>query len=308
MKKRIIPLVLASSYILTACNALDNSSSATTVAKEDAIAAVNGQYISKASFAQMEKEITQRSPNHTFPKEQLIEELIQRELLIQDAVNKKLDQDAEFTARLVTIKNSLLSQAAVQNYIKSNPVTDAEIEAEYNKNISEASTEYKARHILLKTEKEAKALIKELTAGADFIALAKAKSTGPSGAKGGDLGWFTANQMVGPFSEATIALEDGQFSSEPVQSQFGWHIILKEGSRELNPPSLESVKARIRPALQRQKTQDFMDNLRQQAKIEIFLPEAPEVLEPAPTPEKVEAAATTAESETASKAPETVTP
>jgi peptidyl-prolyl cis-trans isomerase C len=286
MKKRIIPLVIASSCILSACTPEDaapknnTTTPAMTVAKEDAIAVVNGKYIPKTSLTQLEQEINQRSPNHAFPKEKLIEELIQRQLLIQEATNKQLDKGAEYIERLETVKNSLLSQAAIQNFLKSNPVTDAELEAEYTKNISASGKEYKARHILLKSEEEAKAVIKELAAGADFVELAKTKSTGPSGPQGGDLGWFTAAQMVAPFSEAAIVLEDGKFTTEPVQTQFGWHIILKEGARDLPAPSFESVKEKIRPALQRNKMQSFMEGLRQQAKVEILLPKEVEVKKP----------------------------
>ncbi len=278
MKKSVISLVIASTIILSACNneekSATNSSTPAVLStlKEDAIAVVNGEYISKASFTQLEQELKQRSPNHSFPKEKLIEELIQRELLIQDAFSKNLDQSPEFIERLEAIKKSLLSQTAIQNFMKSNPVSDAELEAEYKKNISDTGTEYKARHILVKTEEDAKQLIVELDQGADFIALAKVKSTGPSGSQGGDLGWFNAAQMVAPFSEATIALEDGKYTIEPVQTQFGWHIILRESSRPITPPSFESVKEQIRPILQRKKMQEFMETLHKQAKVEIFMP------------------------------------
>ena len=278
MKKRAISLVITSAILLAACNNQEQSttksasSAAPSISKEDAIAVVNGKYISKASFTQLEQEINQRSPNHSFPKEKLVEELIQRELLMQDAFSKKLDQSPEFIERLEAIKKSLLSQTAVQNFMKSNPVSDAELEAEYKKSISDTGTEYKARHILVKSEEEAKQLITELDQGADFATLAKEKSTGPSGAQGGDLGWFNAAQMVAPFSEATIALEDGKYTAEPVQTQFGWHIILRESSRPITPPSLESVKEQIRPILQRKKMQAFMETLHKQAKIEIFMP------------------------------------
>ena len=275
MNKKLILLILAGTSLLVACNNENTttvSGDSPAVSKEDAVAVVNGQYISKASLTALESEISQRARGQSFPKDKLLEELIQRELLIQDAVQKQLDKSPEYTERLETIKKSLLSQQAIQNHLKSNPITDAELEAEYNKNVTESGTEYKARHILVKTEEEAKQLIEELNKGADFVELAKTKSTGPSGPQGGDLGWFTAGQMVVPFSEAAIALEDGKYTVEPVQTQFGWHVILKEGSRTQTPPPFESVKEQIRPALQRQKMQDYLDSLRKQAKIEILLP------------------------------------
>jgi len=297
MNKKLIPLILASSTLLFACNqekATENSTpEVAAVSKEDAVAVVNGSYISKASLATLEAEIAQRSRGQSFPEEQLVEELIQRELLVQDAIQKQLDKTAEFTERLETIKKSLLSQVAIQNFLKSNTITDAELEAEYNKNVGQAGKEYKARHILVKSEDEAKLIIVELDNGGDFIELAKSKSTGPSAPQGGDLGWFTADQMVGPFSEATIALEDGKYTTEPVQTKFGWHVILKEGTREQTPPPFESVKEQIRPALQRQKMQTFLDGLRSQAKVEILL-EKPAKQEKPVTPEEKPAEATEA--------------
>jgi peptidyl-prolyl cis-trans isomerase C len=298
MNKKTLALMIAGTVLLTACvdeKTTDNTNTATapvsTVSKEDAIAVVNGKYISKASLTALENDIAQRGQGQTFPQDKLLEELVQRELLIQDAVLKKLDTTDEFTNRLETIKSSLLSQAAIQNHLKSNPITDADLEAEYNKNIADAGTEYKARHILLKTEEEAKKIIAELNKGADFAKLAKIKSTGPSGPQGGDLGWFSGGQMVAPFSEAAIALEDGKYTTEPVKTQFGWHIILKEGSRAQTPPPFESVKEQLRPMLQRKKMQTYMESLHQQAKVEILLPaeEEQQKTEPAKAPKQTKA-------------------
>ncbi len=283
MNKKIIPLfLLAGSTLLTACDQQKNetATSAPVIAKEDAIAIVNGQYISKKSLSDLENEIAQRSQGQSFPKEKLLEELIQRELLVQEAVQKKLDQSADFSTQLETIKKTLLTQAAVQNFLKSNPVTDADLKAEYDKNVASSGQEYKARHILVKTEDEAKQIISELTAGADFAELAKTKSTGPSGPQGGDLGWFAAGQMVAPFSEAVIALEDNKFTQEPVQTQFGYHVILREGARSQTPPPFDSIKEQIRPMMQRQKLQDFLSNLRTAAKVEVLL-EKPAAAAPA---------------------------
>jgi peptidyl-prolyl cis-trans isomerase C len=290
MNKTLISLVIASTFTLTACKeglSTSGNSSLTpvTVSKEDAVASVNGQYISKSSLEALEKEISQRSRGQSFPQEKLLEELIQRELLVQDATIKKLDQTPEFNKQLATIKQSLLSQASVQNYLKNNELTDADLRAEYDKKMgSSAGDEYKARHILVKTEEDAKQIIKDLEGGADFVELAKKKSTGPSGPKGGDLGWFAANQMVPPFSEAVKVLEDNKFTTEPVKTQFGYHIILREGSRAQTPPSFDSVKEKIRPALQREKVQSFLTSLREQAKVEVLLGKEEASVTPAAIP------------------------
>ncbi len=279
MNKKLIPLFLiASTSLLTACNqdkvaTTDSGLSSVIVSKEDAIAVVNGKYISKTSLASLESEIAKRNGGQSIPKEKLIEELVQRELLIQEAVQKKLNETPEYSEQLETVKASLLTQAAVQNFLKSNPVTDADLKAEYDKNVADSATEYKARHILVKSEEDAKQIITELSGGADFAELAKTKSTGPSGPQGGDLGWFAAGQMVPPFSEAVIALEDNKFTLAPVKTQFGYHVILREGSRAQTPPPFESIKEQVRPMLQRKKLQEFLTGLREQAKVEILLPE-----------------------------------
>ena len=158
--------------------------------------------------------------------------------------------------------------------MKANPVTDAEIKAEYDSKVAgENGTEYKARHILVKTEAEAKKLIAELDKGADFAKLANKHSLDAKESQnGGDLGWFVAGQMVAPFSEAVAKLEKGKYTKTPVQTQFGWHVILREDSRAQTPPSLESVKEQLMPYLQRKKVQTMVETLRKQAKVEILVP------------------------------------
>lgn len=289
MKLKVVPLILASATLITGC-VEKNQPAPPAVSKEDAVASVNGSYISKKTLETLEKEVSERSQGQKFPKEQLLEELIQRELLIQLALEKKLDQSAEVVERMATIKNSLLSQAALQDYLKANPVTDEEVKAEYDKQMGQMGEEYKARHILVKTEEEAKKLIAELGKGADFATLAKKHSQDQ--APGGDLGWFTADRMVPEFSQAVIALENGKISQTPVKTQFGWHVILREESKKLTPPPFEAVKDQFRPMLQRQKAQKFIEGLRTGAKIEVLLPkEATPAPAPAVTSEVSEAAA-----------------
>ncbi len=280
MTNKLVPFFLIGASLVAGC---DNQQSSTTapmapkVDKADAVASVNGVYISKTSLQELESDIAERTQGQSFPKDKLIEELVQRELLVQEALQKQLEKSPEFIQRMDVVRKSLLSQAALQNYLKSNPVTDEEIKAEYEKNVGgENNMEYKARHILVKTEDEAKKIIEQLDKGAKFDELAKKISTGPSGPEGGDLGWFAPSQMVTPFSEAVIALEDDKYTTEPVETQFGWHVILREGSRQQAVPPLEEVKEQITPYLQRQKVQTMMENLRAGAQVEILIPiEAP---------------------------------
>ncbi|MDD5578970.1 MAG: peptidylprolyl isomerase [Methylobacter sp.] len=280
MKKKIIPLFVAGTILIAGCNqekapeTKSTSAVAPIMEKADAVAVVNGQYISKSTLAELEKDIAERSHGQTFPKEKLVEELIQRELLVQDALQKNLDKSPEVIAQLDIAKRSLLSQAALQDFLKANPVTDADVKAEYdNKVAGEKGTEYKARHILVKTEAEAKKLIAQLDKGADFAKLANKYSLDAKESQnGGDLGWFVSTQMVAPFSEALVKLEKGKYTKTPVKTQFGWHIILKEDSRTQTPPPLESVKEQLMPYLQRQKVQNMLESLRKHAKVEILVP------------------------------------
>jgi peptidyl-prolyl cis-trans isomerase C len=304
MNKNIVSLLLAGSALLTACDQTGNApgsaapgagatTAAPAISKEQAVAAVNGQFISKQSLENLQKEIAQRNGGQSIPQQTLLEELIKQEILVQEATKKNLQNSPEVAARLETIKRSLISQAALQNYLDSQPIGDADLKAEYDKKIAgEAGMEYKARHILLKTEEEAKKIIGQLGKGAKFEDLAKKHSTEP-GAKesGGDLGWFTAEQMVAPFSEAVIALEKGKYSAAPIQTQFGWHVILREDARKQTPPPFEAVKEQLRPMLQREKIQTYMETLRNQAKVETFLP-AEQPVAPAAEKGPTEAGAT----------------
>lgn len=275
MNKKLIPLLIASAAILSGCEQ-KGAPGAPAVKKEDAIASVNGQYISKKTLEELEKDLAQRSGGQApaFPKDKLVEELVQREVLIQDAIQKKLDQSPEVLAQLDAARKAILTQASLQNYLKANPVTDDEIKKEYEKQVGGAnSQEYKARHILVKAEEEAKKLIAELDKGAKFDKLANKHSIDAKESQnGGDLGWFSPSQMVQPFSEAVAKLEKGKYSREPVKTQFGYHIILLEDSRKQTPPPLEAVKEQLSPMLQRQKIQTMVENLRKQAKVEIMLP------------------------------------
>ncbi len=279
MKKTLIPVILvSSSLLLSGCieqkNNTDSTQNASVVKKEDAVAVVNGKYISKQELDRLKQQISQRMQGQSISDQQLLEELIRREIIVQQAEKEGLDKTPEFQAKLNEIKTSLLTQAYLQDYLKKHPVTDEELKAEYDAMIGQqGGTEFKARHILVKSKDEADKIIAELNKGADFAKLAKEKSTGPSGPQGGDLGWFTADKMVKPFSDAVMALEDGKYTTEPVKTQFGWHVILREESRKQTPPPFEAVKMQLQPMLQRKKVQQLLEDLKKQAKVEILLQE-----------------------------------
>jgi peptidyl-prolyl cis-trans isomerase C len=204
-------------------------------------------------------------------REQVTEELIARELVYQDAVARHLAKSPEFMAEMENYKRETMLNLAVRKALEEHPVSDEEIAAYYKRVVASAKhSEYKARHILVDSEAKATSLIAQLDKGASFADLAKKNSTDSSAKEGGELGWFMADQMVPPFSEAVQSLSKGSYTKKPVQTQFGWHVILLEDTRTLPPPSLEQVHDQISGVLQRQQMLDYISGLRAKAKIEIM--------------------------------------
>jgi peptidyl-prolyl cis-trans isomerase C len=204
----------------------------------------------------------------------LLNELVNTVMIAQQAEKKGLDKHPELLAAMDVARYRILAEAAVQQHLRDNPVTDKQISDAYqakygNKNL----TEYKARHILLKTEDEAKTVIAQLDQGSDFAKLAKEKSTGPSGANGGDLGWFEKGTMVKPFGDAVAKMRKGSHSAAPVQTQFGWHVIELEDSRDREPPKLEAVKAGLTQQLNRDKVAAYLKAIRDKSKVQVLEPE-----------------------------------
>jgi peptidyl-prolyl cis-trans isomerase C len=175
----------------------------------------------------------------------------------------ELGQGPQIKAQLELQEKAILFNAFASDFLAKNQASDQEVFNMYQEQIALAPPkEFKARHILVDTQAEAIALIEQLQDGADFVELAKEHSTGPSASSGGELGWFTAQAMVKPFSDAVGTMEDGGYTAAPVQTQFGWHVILREDSRDSSPPPLESVSDVIKQRIAQQNLQDFMQNLR----------------------------------------------
>jgi peptidyl-prolyl cis-trans isomerase C len=167
-------------------------------------------------------------------------------------------------------RQTILIRTLFADWQKKNPVTDAEIQAEYDKFASaNAGKEFRARHILVEKEDEAKAIIAAIKGGANFADLAKQKSKDPgSGANGGDLDWANAASYVTEFSEAMVKLDKGQMTETPVKSQFGWHIIRVDDVRQAKLPALEEIKPQIAQQMQQQKMAEYQKALREKAKVQ----------------------------------------
>lgn len=200
----------------------------------------------------------------------LLEEVVNRELLKQEAVKKGIDKDENFVKAMELQRTNLLVNGLLSDTIAAVDLSDDALKKEYDEQIKNADlNEYKASHILLKTEDEAKAVIKQLKDGADFAALAKEKSTGPSGPNGGDLGWFQAGSMVPEFAKAVEKMKVGSVSKSPVKTDFGWHVIKLEDKRKIDPPSFEESKNGLKNILANKAVQSYIIKLRDQAKIEV---------------------------------------
>ncbi|MEM7612815.1 MAG: peptidylprolyl isomerase [Pseudomonadota bacterium] len=201
----------------------------------------------------------------------LLEQIGDLVVLSNVALNGDLAKDPALQAEVELQRRSVMATAVIRDFREKNPITDQEVRAEYDRQIKDvpAPTQYKARHILVETKEDADGVIAQLKDGADFEALAAEKSTGPSGPNGGDLGWFDAASMVAPFSAAVVAMENGKYSAEPVQTDFGWHVILREDSRQAEPPAFEELEDRLRQSMEQQKFQDYFLALKAAASLEV---------------------------------------
>lgn len=193
-------------------------------------------------------------------------ELTDLYLLSEGPRANELKESPRLQAQLELQTRGMIAQAVAADFMTRNPATDEEMRALYAEQVKLAPPmEFKARHILVETQGEAVALVTELEGGADFAELATQKSTGPSATSGGDLGWFTSDRMVPEFSAAVAALGDGEFTKSPVQTQFGWHVILREESRESPPPPYESVADVLKQEVEQNKLRDHITGLRDSA-------------------------------------------
>lgn len=264
-------LVICYALLLQGCNN-DSPSNSLNAENGDAYASINGIAISKQEFDQFAQAKRASQPDVNFSDKAIIDEMVATEILRQEAIKQNINQRTEIKEQIKIQENNILINALLTEKFASLSFTDDELKAEYDRltNSSDAS-EYKARHILLQSENDAVNIINELKSGADFIELAKQKSQGPSAPDGGDLGWFNATTMVPEFAHTVQNMEKGSYSSTPVQTQFGWHVILLEDTRMVEQPSFEDVKQEIQRTLTRKAIEDYVDEL--QSSSTIVLPE-----------------------------------
>ena len=242
---------------------------AATSAMAQNVAVVNGTAIPSSRVEEMVKQITsqQNAPKDSPDLRQKVkEELIIREILQQAADKAGLAKNEDVKSQLAMARQSILVRALFTDFIKKNPVSDAEVAAEYDHIKQQiGDKEYHVRHILLGSEDEAKAVIAKLKAGASFEELAKQSKDTGSAANGGDLDWANPGSFVKPFSDAMVTLQKGQMTETPVQSQYGFHVIKVDDIRPAKIPALDDVKRQIVEGLQQKKMQAFQEDLRKKA-------------------------------------------
>ncbi|WP_456406268.1 peptidylprolyl isomerase [Thiolapillus sp.] len=201
---------------------------------------------------------------------QLLNQLVNTTLLAQMARNNGVDKLPQVAAALKMAEVQVLAEAQVNSFFEKNPISDEEIEIAYKQKFTpENLQEYKVRHILVKEEQEAKDIIAALEKGEDFVELAKKHSLDSSKDAGGELGWVGRNQVVKPFGDAMASLEKGKHTTQPVQTQFGWHVIDILDVRTQEPPPLDQVKEQFKLQIQQQKLAQMVTELRSTAKIEV---------------------------------------
>ena len=235
------------------------------------IAVVNGKPVPSARLNALKQQIERSGrPVTDDMLGQLKEEIVAREIFMQEARKRGLDASEDYKNQLELARQTILIRELFADFQKKNAVTDAEIQAEYDKFVAaNGGKEYRARHILVETEDQAKALIAEIKKGGKFEELVKKNSKDPgSGANGGDLDWAGASSYVAEFSDAMVKLGKGEMSEAPVKSQFGWHIIRVDDVRDAQLPKLEEVKPQISQQLQQQKMGQFQEDLRKKARVQ----------------------------------------
>jgi peptidyl-prolyl cis-trans isomerase C len=236
----------------------------------DGTISVNGKTIPKSRVETLVAgQMAQGQPDTPELRKAVKEELVRREVLVQAATAKGIDKKADVQTQIEMARQQVIIGAYLQDYVKSNPPTDAQIRAEYESIKARlGDKEYHARHILLQSEDEAKAVIAKLNKGEKFEDMAKQSMDPGSKERGGDLGWSTPAAFVKPFSDALTSLKAGTYTKEPVKTDFGYHVIKLEEVRDLKIPSLEEAKPQISQRLAQQIVEKHVNELRSKAKVQ----------------------------------------
>ncbi|OHX11515.1 peptidylprolyl isomerase [Chromobacterium sphagni] len=234
---------------------------------------INGQQITDARIDAVAKMMEAQGQNVTpQARDQIKDQLVTAEVLRQEALKKGLDKTPDFSAELANMQAMALANRLIKDFEKANPISDTELKAEYDKLVASVpeTKQYHARHILVKTEAEAKSVIEALKKGKAFDKLAKEKSQDPgSKANGGDLGWQEAGTFVAPFSEAMSKLAKGEVTAKPVKTEYGWHVIKLDDMRtQRNVPALDEIRPQLTQRVMGARVEKYVADLKAKAQIQ----------------------------------------
>jgi len=277
---RMILLALAAA-LLAACS--QKGTQDASASKSPAVAVVDGKPIDRDLYEFYAKGIANKPASELTPeqRDQVLDNLIRAQVIAEQAEKDGTAKEANTAALLELQKLNVLQQAVSEKYLKDRKASDQELRAEYETQVAQLpKLEYHARHILVATEQFAGKIVAELEKGAKFEDVAKRESM-DSKENGGDLGWFTPDRMVKPFADAVVVLKPGEYTHAPVQTQYGWHIIKLEGTRDVAPPQFDQVKQRVEQMVQGKKFKAYVDDLMKTAKVEKKLENVPAGAAPA---------------------------
>ena len=267
----ILRLSVITALVVMAGCAQKGAQSTGAAAAPKPVATVNGQALTSAQFELFSKAVAGKpsAELNATQRGQALDTLVRAEAVAQQAEKEGLDKQGDAPPSLALARLQILEQAAMANYLKDHKATDAELKAEYDTQVAAMpKTQYKARHILVKTKEEADQIIADLKKGQKFEKLAADHSLDGSKTNGGDLGWFSPANMVKPFADAVAALKKGETTQTPVQTEFGWHVIRLDDVRETTPPAFDAVKDRLVQIVEAKKFKAYGDGLVSVAKVE----------------------------------------
>jgi len=270
----LAPSMVAAVALLAACNKAPETATPATTGAPTApvVATVNGVTLTRPEFDIYEKNLLRNAKVQSLTPDQqnqVLDDLITMQVMAAQGEKDGLENDPDTKAQLALLHMRVLADAESQKFVKSQTPSDADLHAEYDTAIAQMDkSEYHARHILVASKDQADQVVKKLKGGAKFEDLAKTQST-DTGSKnnGGDLGWFTTSRMVKPFSDAVKNLKKGEISP-PVQTQYGWHVIQLEDTRDTPVPPLDQVKDRVAQLVETKKFRAYQDELLKTAKVE----------------------------------------
>ncbi|MCG8428999.1 MAG: peptidylprolyl isomerase [Chromatiales bacterium] len=266
-KSKIFSLTTAASLLLV----YSAVSTAQSVPPEKTLISVNGEAISQALYQgyYSGRQAEREQPLEEQERIALLNELVNYTLLAQDATVSKLDQQPHVAAKVLLERRKVLASAAIKQYFDNNPITEQTLKARYAEQYEKAvNKEYKTRHILLETKQDAESVLSALKEGGDFSELAKSHSKDTSATSGGDLAWFSTGQLLPEIEAAVAQLQTGSYTPEPVKTDFGWHIVILDETRNVAPPNFSEMRGVLLQEMKRAQLNDYIRSLREKANIE----------------------------------------